>query len=340
MRSLILALTLPIACLSLHGESTGRISGKVVKSDGSPIPGAKINLRRTEITWNKVLIADKSGKFLQVGLEPKEFELSVSAEGFVEQKEIIRIPLADVLVKNLTLLTPAEARTKAIASGAAGPATIDPAAALDTEGRDAFNQAIPFFNEGNLAAALPLIEKAHKNLSEVLKMTKDAAAREELAPEIGKVERLLGICLAQAGTKKEEGEPYLLKALERNPKDERVIAALVQTSKAKNDKAAEAKYTAMLETLHGPNPDLTYNKAVEDFNAGKTKSAKEQLLKTLEIDPKYVEAHFLLAMVEFGENNLRGTKLHLQKYVELAPTGKNAATAKEMLKDPSLKNIK
>ena len=45
-------------------------------------------------------------------------------------------------------------------------------------------------------------------------------------------------------------------------------------------------------------------------------------------------------MVEFGENNLKGTKHNLQKYLELAPAGKNSATAKEMLKDPSLKNIK
>ena len=151
---------------------------------------------------------------------------------------------------------------------------------------------------------------------------------------------MLGICLAMAGEKKEEGEPYLLRALERNPKDERVLQALVATSKAKDDKVAEQKYTAILEALHGPNPDLLYNKGVEAFNAGKTKEAKAQLTKTLEVEPKYAEAHFLLAMVEFAENNLRGTKTHLQKYVELAPAGKNAATAKEMLKDPSLKNIK
>jgi hypothetical protein len=48
----------------------------------------------------------------------------------------------------------------------------------------------------------------------------------------------------------------------------------------------------------------------------------------------------MLAMVEFGENNLRATKTHLEKYIELAPTGKNAPTAREMLKDPSLKKIK
>jgi cytochrome c-type biogenesis protein CcmH/NrfG len=64
------------------------------------------------------------------------------------------------------------------------------------------------------------------------------------------------------------------------------------------------------------------------------------LAKALEVDPKYAEAHYLLAMVEFGENNLKGTKHNLQKYLELAPAGKNSATAKEMLKDPSLKNIK
>ena len=79
---------------------------------------------------------------------------------------------------------------------------------------------------------------------------------------------------------------------------------------------------------------------MEAFNAGKSREAKAHWLKTLEIAPTYAEAHYMLAMVEFGNNNLRGTKQHLQKYLELAPNGKNAATAKEMLKDPSLKNIK
>ena len=169
---------------------------------------------------------------------------------------------------------------------------------------------------------------------------KDDQAKAELTPEILKIERVLGICLAQAGAKKEEGEPYLLKALERNPKDERVILGLIETSKAKADKAAEDKYAAMLEAILGPNPNVIYNKGVEAFNAGHSKEAKALWLKTLEISPNFADAHFMLAMVDFGDNNLRGTKQHLQKYLELAPTGKNAEMAKEMLKDPSLKNIK
>jgi len=339
MRSLVLALMLPAVCLSVQAEQTGRISGKVLSKDGKPVPGAKVNLKRTDRNWTKDLTPDKNGSFLQVGLEPKDYIMTVSAEGYVEQKEQIKIPLADVLVKNITLLTPGEARTQAVAGGAQG-APEDPGAALDAEGRDAFNQAIPLYNEGNYAEALPLIEKSYKTLVEAKNKLKDEQAKAELAPEILKIERVLGICIAQAGAKKEDGEPYLLKALERNPKDERVVAGLVEVAKAKGDKPAEQKYAAQLEALQGPNPDLIYNKGVEAFNAGKTKEAKAQWLKALEITPTYAEAHYMLAMVEFGENNLKGTKTHLEKYLEIAPTGKNAATAREMLKDPSLKKIK
>ena len=254
MRRLVPALMLPVLCLSVQAEQTGRISGKVLNKEGKPIPGAKVNLKRTDRAWTKDLTPDKNGNFLQVGLEPKEFEMTVSAPGFVDYKEIIKIPLADVLVKNITLLTPAEARAAAPAGGTQA-APDDPGAALDAEGRDAFNAAIPLYNEGKYEEALPHVDKAYKTLTDALTKLKDETAKAELAPELLKIERVLGICIAQAGAKKEEAEPYLLKALERNPKDERVIAGLIETSKAKADKAAEQKYTAMLEAIQGPNPD-------------------------------------------------------------------------------------
>jgi tetratricopeptide (TPR) repeat protein len=340
MRRLILALTIPAACLSIHAESTGRISGKVLDKAGKAIPGAKVNLKRMDMNWSKDIFPDKNGNFLQVGLEPKEFILTVKAEGYIEYTEQpVKIPLADVLVRNITLLTQTETRTQIVVTGPKGTPD-DPGVVLDLEGRDAFNQAIPLYNEGKFDEALPQVEKAYKTLTEAEGKLKDEQAKADLAPELQKIERVLGICIARAGAKKEEAEPYLLRALERNPKDEAAIHGLIEVSKAKADKVAEQKYRDMLESIHGPNPDVAYNKGVEAFNAGNSKEAKAHWLRTLEIAPTYAEAHYMLAMVDFSDNNLRGTKQHLQKYLELAPNGKTAGTAKEMLRDPALKNIK
>ena len=341
MRRLTPALMLPMVCMVLPAESTGRIAGQVQNKAGVAVPGAKITLKRLDRNWVKELVSDKNGGFLQVGLEPQEFEFTVSAPGYVEQKSMVKIPLGDVIKKVVILLTTEENRAQAIASGALKATVVeDPGAALNAEGRDAFNLAIPLYNESRFAEALPLVEKAYKALLEAVGKMKDEKEKVELGPELLKVERVLGICTAQAGLIKEAALPYLLKALERNPKDQPVIAGLIAASKAKGDAAGEQKYTALLETLTGPNPDTIYNKGVEAFNSGNTKEAKAQFLKTLQVAPTYAEAHFLLAMVEFSDNNLRGTKQNLEKYVELAPKGKNADTAREMLKDPSLKKVK
>ena len=101
---------------------------------------------------------------------------------------------------------------------------------------------------------------------------------------------------------------------------------------ARKDAANEAKYRAMLEKLTGPNPDITYNRAVEAFNAGKNKEAREQVDATLRINPKHAEAHYLLALLDLGDGHMAPARAALLKYLELAPNGKKAGEVKEILK--------
>lgn len=341
MRRLIPALLLPAVCLSMHAESTGRIVGKVVTKEGKPIAGAKILLNRTDVHWSKELTSDSNGRFIQVGLEPRFYDITITAEGYVQKVDSNqKVPLGDALTKDYVLLTPQEAQTEAL-QGQPQSLPKDPAAAADVMGREAFNKAIPAYNDQKYSDALPEVEKAYKNLTEAMNTYKDDKAKEDLKPELVTVSRVYGICLALGSPdRKAEAEPFLTKSLESNPKDERVLAGLIEISKAKGDKAAEAKYQGVLDSLHGPDPNVIYNKAVSAFNGGNLTEAKNQLQKVLQIDAKYPEAFYLMAMVNFGENNLRGTKQNLEKYLELAPSGKNAAMAREMLKDPSLKKIK
>ena len=125
MRRLALALMLPTICLSIHAEQTGRISGKVLNKEGKPIPGSKVNLKRVDRNWSKDLIPDKNGNFLQVGLEPKDFTLTVTAEGYVTYTESpVKIPLADVIVQGNIVQALGPARYKyavVIAGGRTSP---------------------------------------------------------------------------------------------------------------------------------------------------------------------------------------------------------------------------
>lgn len=340
MRRLIPALLLPAVCLSLQADSTGRITGKVLTKEGKPIPGAKIVMKRLDRNWVKDLVADKHGAFIQVGLDPVIYEVTVSADGFVNTIEQVKIPLGDAYNKDYVLLTPDQAQAEAIANGTA-KVVEDPGAASDTAGRDSFNQAIPLYNQQKYAEALPHIETAYKDLSEAKDKYKDEKAKADLLPELAKVERVYGICLALGSPdRKAEAEPILTKALAANPKDTGALAGLIEVAKAKGNKADEQNYQAMLDKLLPPDPNKAYNLAVGAYNAGNNHEALTHLQNVLQIDPKYSEAYYLMAMIDYAGNNLHGTKQNLQKYLELAPTGKNAATAKEMLNDPSLKRLK
>lgn len=340
------ALVLTLAVLPLVADSTGRISGKITGKDGKPVPSAKVTIKRVDINWTKDLKVSDKGSFMQVGLDPKEFDLQVSAEGFTSFVERVKIPLGDVLVKDIVLLTPAEANKAAVASGKA-VVTEDPGASLDSTGSDAFNQAVELFNDKKFSEALPLVELAYQSLKESAEKTKDETAKADVVKKLATVERTYAVTMFEVGSASEsrqelleKAKPILEKNLASNAKDTRSLDALLKIAKTQKDKEAEKKYQAMVDAILGPRPEVAYNEGVNAYNAGHMKAAKEQFIKAIEIDPKFADSYFLLGMVEYAENNLKGTKSHLLKYLELAPNGKEAATAKEMLKDPSLKNVK
>jgi len=229
-----------------------------------------------------------------------------------------------------------------------GGAGVDPSVIAESKGLEAFNQAVSAFNQKNFNEALPLFESALANLNESLVKSTDAAIKLETQKKLAAMERPSAITMVEVGKSDDakqtellaKAEPLFLKCLERDPKDQVSLNYLIDIAKAKKDVEAEKKYQAALEAVLGPRPELAYNQGVELYNAGKLSEAKPYFKKAIQIKAEYAEAYFLLAMCEFTDMNLKGTKLNLQEYLKLAPTGKNAATAKEMLADPSLKNIK
>jgi tetratricopeptide (TPR) repeat protein len=337
MRNIIPALMIPAVCFTLAADSTGRIAGKVTTKDGKPLPQAVITLSRTEITWTKEVKMDDKGTYMQVGLEPKDFKLTCTAPGYQTYKENIRIKLGDVLTVNIKMLTAQEAADEALkANLAALPAGEGKSMAASAS----FNAGVEFYNQQNFVEALPHVEKAVTGFKEALAEMKEGDTRKTVEGQIPTAERVYGITLYEVAkadptqsANYAKAEPYLAAALQRNPKDQRVLVALVDVAKATNNEAALKTYQAALDTLMGPRPELAYNDGVAAFNAGKFKEAKAFVTKAIALDPKFADSYWLLGVVEFSLENIKGAKESFKKYMEIAPTGKKAGEVKEFLKE-------
>jgi tetratricopeptide (TPR) repeat protein len=81
----------------------------------------------------------------------------------------------------------------------------------------------------------------------------------------------------------------------------------------------------------GGDATALFNAGVIFWNQGKIAEAREQFQKAVDADPKMAEAHYQLGMTLLNENKQPEAKAALQKYLELAPTGQNAETAKAIL---------
>ena len=237
MRQLIPMLLAPALCATLLADTTGGLTGKVLTKGGQPIPNAVVTLKRTDITYVKELKSDAKGKFIQVGLNPVEYDVLVHAEGFVDFKDHFKIPLGDLMKKDFTLMTPEEARAAAPTGITTAAAPVDPGAALEDAGYTAFNEATSLYNAKEWKKSEPLLEKACTSLNESLAKTRDDAAKAKIQEQLKMVSRVYGVVLFEVGkeekndAKLDQARLLLEKAFEQNNKDVRTAEALLTIAK-------------------------------------------------------------------------------------------------------------
>jgi tetratricopeptide (TPR) repeat protein len=101
--------------------------------------------------------------------------------------------------------------------------------------------------------------------------------------------------------------------------------------KAAGDKqGAMAAQEAMKVAQARQNPEDLYKQGVALYNAGNNDGAIQSLEVAVSVDPNHARAHYMLGLAYVASNAAKA-KVHLQKFLELAPKDPDAATAKEML---------
>jgi tetratricopeptide (TPR) repeat protein len=306
---------------------TGQIKG-IVSADGKGVEGAVVAIENLDNGTKPIMTkTNKKGEYIQVGLSPAQYRITVTKDALKAVKETrVGLDMATLDIKleaagsgKATGSKEEVANAKAKADGATK--AFSEGVALSNEGKT--DEAIAKFNE--VIAAIPNCAECYANIGTVQGMAK----------------------------KYTEAEASYKKAIELKPDfaDAYNGLANVYNAEKKFDLAAEASKKAM--ELIGtptagaagaagapgapaatPSPSQVFNQGVILWNAGKIPEAKAQFEAAVKADPNMPDARYWLgmAMVNAGTPEaMKAAKPHFETYLKLAPTGQYAETAKAIV---------
>jgi tetratricopeptide (TPR) repeat protein len=347
IRKLTLILPVSLAFFAVSGwAQTAAIEGVVKGPDGKNLPGAQMKIERLDVRGNYSVKTDKRGHYFYGGLPGGSYKVTVVVDG--KERDFqngVPVKIGETQELNFDL-------SKSEAAGGA-PAAVDESgralsaadkAELEKKNKEqaaalAKNKALnDAFNEGKTAAAANQWDAA------IAGFTK--------AGEVDPTQHVVWGNLADAYVGRAKATPAnkdadLAKAAEAYQKAIAIKAddaaylnnyALVLAQQKKFDEA-QAQLTKAAQ-VDPPNAGKYYfNLGAVYVNTGNMEPATAAFKKAIELDPNYAEAYFQYglsliakATVDNGKTNAPpGTAEAFQKYLDLAPNGPNADTAKAMM---------
>jgi len=345
-------------CLSSPAQITA-VEGIVKGADGKPVQNAKIVIVRTDIKGNYNTKTDKKGHYIYMGLPYGKYDISVEIDGKqADQQRGVQTRPGDPTPINFDLKAAqqdnaakqAEMR-KAVETGEISKdlerqLSPDQKAAMEKQikeqsekmkGRKELNDA---FNAGMEAVKAGQWDKAVESFTKASALDPNQVA---VWSQLGEAY----VRLAQTKTGPEfdttigEGLKAYQKSLELKPDDpasHNNYGLALAKAKKFPESQAELKKAADLDPANGGK--YYYNLGALLVNSGQNDAAAEAFKKAIDLTPTYSDAYYQYGVMLVSKAQIAadgkvtpapGTVEAFQKYLELAPNGPFAQSAKDML---------
>ena len=279
-------------------KGTGRIEGRVLDASGAPVAGAKLKLELPERGGGTTLTTDQKGRWAIFGVAAGGWNIDVEAEGYTPRKISVRLP------SESSRLAPIDVKLE--------KATAAPGS--DPESRAVFERAEAAYKAGRFA-------QARAEYGKLL------ALRADLAPRI---HQQIAFAWIQEKQPKQAVEE-LAKVLAAEPDNAQLRAIAAQAALEGGMLDEGRALLAGLDEGAFKEPDALFNIGVNFLNAGATEDAVRYFGKAIAIDASYVDGYFQrgLARLKLGQPD--EARADFQKVVDLAPSGQQAALARNAL---------
>lgn len=293
----LIALILLASVVTARAQFQGRISGRVLDAAGNPVDKAEVAIvsqKTSSVRYGSK--TDKDGRFVQVGLMPGYYMLSVKKGGFAPGSKEIKVGIAGEEVVEISLQS------------------------VEAEAEKSYSAADKSFLRGNKLYAEQKFAEAAAAYGEAIGL--DSA---NWGYRLN-----LGLSLKKAG-RAEEALAAFRKAAELNPES---YSANKETGEAlaKMGQFAEAKpFYEKAAALSPDDPDAQYNLGVCLINLGESEAALPRFQKAVELNPDYADAYYQIGTILIGQNRTAEARTSLEKFLTLAPGHEKAGIAKQLL---------
>lgn len=346
-----LFLTLILAAVSVTAwAQASRISGVVLDAEGVPVRDAVIKFDRTDQKGEYQVKTNKKGRYTHAGLQMGTYTATLLIEGEqYDQVAGVRVSPQNAGTLDFDLAPPKPVEPGVVQTGP----TEEEIAKMNEKQREEF-EAIRKQREEQLARNADLNNSFNAGMEAMT--AKDFAtavtsltAAAELSPGQDVIWGNLGLAQSSLALSKTGDEQAALladattsytKAMEIAPTKPAYPSNLGMSLMQGGQLDAGM---AMLEKAVAINPaaggQSYYNAGVVLSNRGDSDGALAAFRKATEVQPDYADAHYQLAtalLSKAGFANgamvpVEGTKEAYEAYLELAPTGQFADSAKAML---------
>ncbi|HET9793063.1 MAG TPA: tetratricopeptide repeat protein [Thermoanaerobaculia bacterium] len=287
----------------------GRLEGNVKDADGKPIANATVSLRWTDGKGPDVKTNDK-GHWARMGLNGGQWNVDISAPGYQTKKTSFPVSQAarnEPINVTLEKAAPQEAPHEELSVGGKK---------ISKETADAIEKANAAWNEKNWA-------EARANYEKVLV---------DLPDNQGVLEHLELACYN--AKQYDDALNYAKKVVAVAPDDTNswLIIAEIELQKGNLDEGKAAMEKVPDEKITDPGPYL--NMGINYYNKGRAADADQWFTKAITKAPESpdnADAYYYRGLARYSEKHVDDAKADFEKYLQIAPTGTNADTVKELL---------
>ncbi len=334
---------------------TSSLEGMVKGADGTPVKGAWVKIVRKDIKGNYQVKTDKKGHYFHAGLPLGVYRVAVEVDGKeMDSVDNVRTSLGDPKDISFDLQEVAKRQQAMQRAAETGQLTKEQERSMSAEQKAAIEKSMKErqaamaknkeLNDAFNAGKLALESKDYQAAVDAFKKAGELDPKQNVV-WASLAESYTGLADKKAGAERDQalqaGAEIWAKAIELKPDDAAYhnnFALLLAKSKKFTEAQAELEKAA---TIDPPGAGrYFYNLGAVLVNTGQLEPAGAAFKRAIEADPNYADAQYQYGMYLISKATTTpdgkitpppGTAEAFQKYLQLKPDGRDAASAKAML---------